>query len=525
MLKDSKWGQLFIQVITVLFMAIITVLTCMSFFEHCIADIDTYGQPRFIEPHRPIIYIGMAIMGVIILLCICHFIFSMLSKSNNSWKTVRKFLNVCTVIMSAASIFWIFFNDATPKYDQETLFNEARVIAGYVKAEYNISYYELMPRNKGLTLVMAFMLRLLGDSMVSFRILNVIGAVVLLVFVSLTTKRLWKNQAVTILTILLLSLYYPIIIYTCYLYGTLLSAAFGALGVYAIVYFCENRKIRYFLTALFSFPFAIQMHQSAAIVMIAAIFYMIMHVTKETIGKTLICILVFVGTVLAFNKLADFGYEKITGVKLGEGVPTLAYIYMGLSAVDGAGGPGSQDGSFVQIFYDNDCDVEATNRDAMNRIAKIISEYFTGERDFKFFIDKVKFQWLDPTFGSRRIIEANYVDKGEPPNSEAYLRVRNSQWRNVGFKFSVVGLIIVYSLNLFAALYQIIKKEQDGLHFFIQILLIGGFVFQLFWESISRYCFSYFIWLIPGAAYGAVLLWENLCYYKEKGRCIYGKSD
>ena len=347
-----------------------------------------------------------------------------------------------------------------------------------------------MPRNKGLTLAMAFMLRLLGDSMVSFRILNVVGAVLLLVSVSLTTKKIWKDQAVTILTSLLLTIYYPIVIYTCYLYGTLLSAAFGALGVYAIVCFCDNRKVKYLLIALFSFPFAIQMHQSAAIVMIAAMFYMIMHITKETIGKTLVCFLMFIVMLLSFNKMADWGYEKITGAELGEGVPTLAYVYMGLSAVDGSGGPGSQDGSFVQIFYDNNCDVEATNRDAMNRIVKIISEHFTGERDFKFFVDKVKFQWLDPTFGSRRIIEANYVENGEPPNSEAYLRVRNSQWRNVGFKISVVGLIIVYGLNLFVALYQLIKKEQNGLHFFIQILLIGGFVFQLLWESISRYCFS-----------------------------------
>ena len=346
--------------------------------------------------------------------------------------------------------------------------------------------------------------------MISFRILNVLGAVVLLVSVSMTTKKLWRDETVTIMTILLLSVYYPIVVYTCYLYGTLLSAAFGALGVYGVVSFCQKHKIRYFLIALFSFPFAIQMHQSAAIVMIAAMCYMVMHMTKENVGKTLVCFLMLAVMVLASNKMADFGYEKISGAKLGEGIPTLAYVYMGLSAVDGAGGPGSQDGSFVQIFYDNNNDVEATNKDAMNRIGKIISEYFTGERELKFFVDKVKFQWLDPTFGSRRIIEANYVENGEPPNSEAYLRLRNSQWRNVGFKFAIVGLIMVYGLNLFAAIYQLIKKEQDGLHFFIQILLLGGFVFQLIWESISRYCFSYFIWLIPGAAYGMVQLYKIL---------------
>lgn len=508
MVQDSKFGKFFKSIITVLFAVIIAILTYMSFFEHCIADIYSFEQPRYIDSHQPVLYIGMACVGIALSLGIVHFINRILLKSKDGWKIVQKVLIACSGFVCLASIFWIFFNDATPKYDQESLFHEARIIAGYIKAEYNTEYYELMPRNKGLTLIMAFMLRLLGDSMISFRILNVIGAVVLLVAISLTVRKKWKSQLVTIVVSLSLAIYYPIIIYTCYLYGTLLSVAFGALGVYAIITFCENKKWRYFLIALFSFPFAIQMHQSAAIVMIAAMFYMVIRIDKENVVKTVVCFLMLIGMIAASNKMADWGYETITGAELGDGVPTLAYFYMGLSAVDGVGGPGSQDGSFIEIFMENNRDVKATNKDALNRITKIFSEFISGERSLKFFVDKVKFQWLDPTFGSRRIIEANYTENGEPPNSEAYLRVRGSSWRNVGFKFSVVGLIIAYSLNLFAAVYHLIKKEQDELHFFIRILLIGGFVFQLFWESISRYCFAYFIWLIPGMAYGLVLLYD-----------------
>ena len=356
---------------------------------------------------------------------------------------------------------------------------------------------------------MALMLKIFGDSMISFRILNVVGAVILLLSVSLSAKRIWKNESTTIVTVLFLTVYYPIIIYTCYLYGTLLSAAFSALGVYATIRFCEDKKLRYFMVALFSFPMGVQMHQSAAIVMIAAMFYMLIHISKKTICKTIICLIMMTGMVFASNKVGDIiYYDMLAGIEPRDAVPTLAYIYMGLSAVDGVGGPGSQDGSNWAIYEENNLDVKANNKDALNRIAKIFSEYFSGERSLKFFVDKVKFQWLDPTFGSRRILETNYPENGEPPNSEAYLQVRNSSWRNVGFKIAVVGLMIAYGLNLFAVVYQLIKKKQDSLHFFIQILLIGGFVFQLFWESISRYCFSYFIWLIPGAAYGLVLLYQ-----------------
>ena len=512
MIKENKWGQLFMGAITVMFMVITAVLTYMSIFEHCEADIFSFLQERHVVTHRPIIYGGMAIVGTVLLLMMCHFLSGIISKNKGNGKNIQKIILVsCSVIVCLASLFWIFFNDTLPKYDQKVLYDEARIIAGYVEGEHSSQYFEFYPRNKGTLLVMALMFKILGDSMISFRVLNVVGAVILLLSVSLSVKKIWKNEGTTIVTALFMTIYYPIIIYTCYLYGTLLSAAFSALGVYATIRFCEDKKLRYFLVALFSFPMGVQMHQSAAIVMIAAMFYILIHMSKKTIGKTVICLVMMVLMVFASNKAGDIiYYDMIVGVEPKDAVPTLAYIYMGLSAVDGVGGPGSQDGSNWAIYEENNLDVKATNRDAINRLKIIFKEYVSGERSLKFFVDKVKFQWLDPTFSSRRIIETNYPENGEPPNSEAYLKVRNSKLRDVGFKFAVVGMMITYGLNLFAAVYQLLKKEQDTLHFFIQILLVGGFVFQLFWESISRYCFSYFIWLIPGAAYGLVLLYKVL---------------
>ena len=519
MVQDSKWGKIFISLITIFFTVIIAILTYMSFFEHCEADIFSYLQERYIVQHRPTLYVGLALIGIMFLLMFCHGITKLVSKSKDIWKLVQWILIICAGIVCAASLFWILFNDTVPKYDQKDLFREARVIAGYLDKENDVEYFVQYPRNIGTLLVMTLMLKIFGDSMISFRILNVVGAVILLITVSLSTKKIWKDEIATIVATLFVTVYYPIIIYTCYLYGTLLSTSFSAWGVYGIIRFCENKKLRHFILAVSGFTLGVQMHQSAAIVMIAAMFYLLIHTSKETICRTIICLIMMVGAIFASNKIGDIiYYDFIAEVEPGDAVPTLAYIYMGIASVDGVGGPGSQDGSNWEIFEENNCDAKATNKDAWNRIVKILSEYLSGERSLNFFIDKVKFQWLDPTFGSRRIIETNYPELGEPPNSEAYLRVRYSSWRNVGFKFTIVGLIMVYGLNLFAAIYQIIKKEQDGLHFFIQILLIGGFVFQLFWESISRYCFSYFIWLIPGAGYGIVLLYRLVMNIINKGK-------
>ena len=46
MVKDNKWGKFFVYVISVMFTVIMVMLTFMSFFEHCEADIYSFLQER-----------------------------------------------------------------------------------------------------------------------------------------------------------------------------------------------------------------------------------------------------------------------------------------------------------------------------------------------------------------------------------------------------------------------------------------------------------------------------------------------
>ena len=341
MIQDNKWGKIFISIITFLFAVIMAVLTYMSFFEHCVAEIFSYLQERSIAQHRPLFYIAMAVVVTIMILVLCYTITNVLLRNKDTWKIVKTIVLICSGIVCIAGIFWIVFNDAVPKSDQKIVFHEARVIAGYVNEGYNYEYFERYPRNKGTLLIMALMLKIFGDSMISFRALNVVGAVILLLSISLATREIWKDEVTTIITAMLLAIYYPIVIYTCYMYGTLLSTAFSALGVYAIICFCRSKRLKHIIIALFAFPLGVQMHQSAAIVMIAAMFYLLIHMSKKTICKTLIYLFLLVGMVFASNKISDIiYYDFIAEIEPQEAVPALAYIYMGVSAIDGADGPG-----------------------------------------------------------------------------------------------------------------------------------------------------------------------------------------
>ena len=508
-MQKSRISNILASCISVIFGVIVLILTILSIKSHCKVDIYSVGNLRQLETHRPIIYIGLAIVEFLILFIVYFTVSIILNRSKNSRKIVY-IISLCIIgVVVAVCLFWICFNDTMPKLDQEMLFHEARKLAGYDHEPYNVSYFELYPRNKGLVLTMAFMLKIFGDTQISFRILNVMGAVVLIFSAEMIVKKVWMKENLTLLVTVLLAFFYPIIVYTSYLYGTLLAAAFSALGMYQAIRYYDKGSKKHVIISVIAFAFAIQMHQSAAIVVIATICSTIFFLHKGNWKRFFEYIILIVLSLALVNGISGRVYEKKTGYETTENaVPTLAYINMGISAEKGEEGPGSQDGSAYAIYKENEFDSHLTNQDALERIYKITREYMTGKRSLSFFVEKTKYQWLDPTFGARKTIDTNESNSSGLKNSDQFIQFYNSSYRDLIFKLAVGNMIMVYMLNLFVMCVQLIKRKYDGLIFFIQILLIGGFIFQLFWESMSRYCFAYFLWLIPGAAYGINIMYD-----------------
>ncbi len=510
MLKENRIIIVFMRLVSLAFVVIIASLTGLSLVYHCKVDIYTYDLPRTIERHSPVLYMFLAIGFIVVLLLIGYFVKASASKPEKKWSAANWIIIVCLSLTAAGSIFWILINDGFPKSDQAIIFNEARKIAGFSEEAFNTDYFGLYPRNRGLVLLIAGLLRIFGDTQLVFRWVNVAGAVVLLVSICVVTKKAWNNAWITATTSILLTVYYPIVVYTSYLYGTLLSAAFASCGIYAALWFCERKSIYAAVGSAISFTAGLWMHQSAAIAMIAAFIYVLFHMSKQTVVKTLLYILLHLIAMVSVDSAINSAYETITGPASADVVPVSLYFYMGITSENELGGPGSQDASMFDMYAKNNYDNDAANKEAVARLKDVIGEYLTGKRSLSFFVEKTKHQWLDPTFTGRRVMRLNETENGEPVNSEGYTALYNSWIREIAFKLCIVCMIAIYGLNLFAGCMNIKKIQSVNLLFLIQILLLGGFVFQLVWESIARYCFTYFIWLIPQAAFGVSILYERV---------------
>lgn len=492
--------------VSAVFLLFTGALLCMAIGLHCQTDIYDYQHTKSIVRHMPFLYCALAVFAV----CGAALAYALLKRfireEGAFEKISRGVFWFCGSALLLAGIFWILFYDSGPINDQRDIWLEARRIAGVVKEPFDTGYFAYYPRNRGMVLLMAGLIRVFGDHLYAFRIANVAAAALLYVCLCRGTALLYKNPLVNAISSILFLFFYPVIVYTAYLYGTLLSAAFVSLGLCGVILFRETGRLRYGFLPAIAFSIAMISHQSAAVGLMAAILYLFMSGGKKDVLKNLLVAVIAVITLIIAMKIVDGTYERITGADPdSSSVPLSCTIYMGLTATEGNAGPGSQDGANARIFEENRRDGKAANRDAMQRIGIVLKEYAVGKRDLGFFLEKTQFQWLDPTFGARWTIRMNDPNMGYPANSEAFTAFYDSNIRNIFFKLLIVFMLLVYFGAVVSGIKTLRVGGGAGPWTLVQLFVSGGFAFQMIWESFSRYCFSYFLWLIPGAAYGIYL--------------------
>lgn len=525
--------RIFKKIINFFFLVIALSLFVISLCVHSEVNIYSYSLDRIIEHHRIPVYLILILLAVVMILLFYTLLNRIMLKIKNPKMTETVMVVVCALIIFAAGVFWIHFNDSIPKNDQANLYAEARKLAGYLQEPYENIYMTHFKRQRGFTLLMAAALRMFGDTQLSVRYLNVIGVVALFIGICKTMDNIVREKSYNLFLIIILTLFYPLVIYTAFLYGTLLSLSFSVWGLYAVVKFCEAEKKRYAVLAVISFSLGVLMHQSAAVATIAGIIYLLVHINMRNALKNCLTVATIIFVIFLSMQLTNIIYEKLTGASAGDSIPGTVTIYMGLNLETEGGGPGTG-GSFTDIFFENNADAAATNRDAISRIKVILLEYMTGKRSLSFFIRKTEYQWMDPTMGARKTIILNDVNIGDPPNSAYFMRFYDSDIRDIIFKVSDIFMILIYGFASVAGIFTFFRKndiiDNSSVHFLIQLFFIGGFVFQLMWESLSRYCFPYFMWLIPEAIYGVHRLYQLACKvrkgyeYGEKGHPISGNS-
>ena len=290
----------------------------------------------------------------------------------------------------------------------------------------------------------------------------------------------------------------PMLFYTTYNYGTLLSLAFMSVAIYVEILFLKRGKNLYILPAILFSSIGIVIKTNSLILLIAMLLYLVFALIRKN-GKVFSTLVLGAALVISYfllQKSVSLIMESITKVPQPAGMPKLCWIAMGLTSETG------YSGLSVQLFAENNFDIESTKAAASQSILNTLALYRHHPGSFLHWLGrKIAFQWSSPDFNGLNL-----------NTNRGWYALLSSFWYSVFYgKVSVILRHISNQLQSILYLGALIYLFLDHAHrkfksnwhrYFLLVVLIGGFLFHIFWEGGAQYTMPYFLMLISYAVMG-----------------------
>ena len=400
---------------------------------------------------------------------------------------------------SAFGLWWIIVDEFPIAGDARAVSDMARAIAYSTDMSDFVDYFDTYANQRGIVLLEALFYKAFHDkAYIVLRLLNLAMILATIYTFSLIAYDIWNDEKIMLMTRILLSMFLPFTLFTNLVYGTIPSIFLLVLGFKLALNLCKNGHIINTVLTTLCFTLAMFIYQGAMIAVLATIIYILFIGTQKPSFNIVLTAVLLVLSMVFTGKIANGLFNTITGLDLGKGMPAIAWIYMGLSAGDGANGAGSYNNIHAIAYENNNYDSAQTSSYCAKEIINVLSEYLTGKRPLFFFYEKTRCQWTNSLFDSTQITQF--------PSYEKF--VLTDKYRNLLMGKEMLALILfsdlfqmlIYLLAFLWLLRSIITKKYSSGAFLLIIFFIGGFLFQLMWEQKARYCMPYFMALIPLAA-------------------------
>ena len=435
----------------------------------------------------------------------------------NDQRKANWLIAVAAVLELVLALWWVFSQRIYPANDQATVWQMAEALAtgdfsAYEAGSYGWTYFQTCPYQGAMALFMEPFIRLFGSGALrAWSLFGAFSAPACLLALCCIVQEWGVNPRTQVLCSVLCLLFVPIPMYASFVYGTLPAPAMVLWGGYGVLRFLRGKKPGWLVLPFILFPLAVLAYQSALIfiiaVCIAAAFSGFGRGGKRLLGGFVLAALL-IAVPIAVEKIGQTVFFARAPIPYSTGMPASATALMGIHSGTYYG-PGGFDGSSWDLFWDNDADTAATSAAATKGIREYIATYLHNPKEVKFFLQKTAWQWLDPWFEALTM------------NGPAITVVGDASWLATalggGVLFAPVQAVLRALLTfvyLFAGCGALALRRKTSGAVWVQLLSIaffGGFLFQLVWETKSRYCFPFFVFLLPMAAVGftAVLQWAG----------------
>lgn len=456
------------------------------------------------------------ILHLILLLCFIVVIYTFMYVWKMAKIKLRNHGNVVTGLLIALGIIEIvtvFSTKIYPTSDPLKLqFIAEQMLQGNFQAFEKGEYMYRYPFQSGYLLLIYYVIRSFGDNgYLIMQLINVAADIIICYSTYKITELIWEKASVGILIAEIIFL--PLRFNVLYVYGNMLGYSAAILAVYLELKYFKEKKNIYGLLSAVSITFGIIWKSNALIFLCGMILFALYQmICKRESVRGILFIGITICIYLLGNKMISYKMAAMTGEPLSKGMPKTAWVVMGLT--DSEIAPGFYDGTSVELYEENDCDYVRTNRAAV----EIIKEYMKGfindwESGLDFFGRKTASQWNEPTFQAL---------VGKNPSAESGEWFYKLTHDKGSYIFMDIMNIFQTWVYFGCCLHVLIRWKKCSIEeLLLPVIIIGGFVFQLFWESKSQYIMIYFFLMVPYAAYGYYLTagWmEKVCVALKERR-------
>ena len=410
------------------------------------------------------------------------------------------------------------YNPYPPNYDQRIVWDMAGYLAGYndnITYSYIPNYWIKYPQQKTISVILSFFIRLTRNgSPYYFRLFNALAIALYVSGCFILTRKVLKNNAAALLAAVMTALFLPLYFYVNYVYSTVITMTAVLWGFVCFIVSQDKEDVLHSIllpiAGSFLLFFSNLFYKATLIATVATVLYLLFCAAEKrfSLPKKRMAGMVLAASIIVLlpapvKAYADHVFETRIEVEPNDGFPMTGWILMGIQSEYGVNGPGSYDSSTDFIFADHDYNTAETAADINQQIKETLREYLLGKRSLTFFRDKTIIQWCDPWFSSATMtfFPAEIEESDQTFLYDFLISDGILTQEEILFSYFIPFVSLSVAIAAFLLFHD---RKKAGLALTLPAMyFIGGFIFQFFWESKSRYCLPYFLILIPFAAFGA----------------------
>lgn len=503
------------KVVFCFFSVMILFLCIISVYGSCYVNNDEYTY--FLSDHA-----FVNIVATLVVILLVTFI-----RKKIDFEKYKKIFQIVWIVLLVICFFSLLgislYISMEPRADQKFVLETAlSMINGDYSAFDKGGYMDVYPNQVGIVYFFYWMLRVFPFGYKTICVLNALSVIFIVCGMKKIQNVLFESVTVNVGGIATM-LFLPLAFYVTFIYGNLIGMALSTWGIYFTIQFWKQHSVKTGFVAAFLSVLAVVIKENFLIAFIGIAIYMILAVLKKTNKKSIVLVLCSVLMLVGATNIVKWHTECIVGKSISDGVPTTAWVAMGMQ--EGYMAYGWHNQYNENVYRENDCDSDKTNRVVKAEINDRVHSFISNPAYFaKFFYQKTISQWNNPTF------EGFWINDRIKRANDGIKVKKLPNWLNgltmePGNKFLTEYMNLYQTIILVGASICIICKRKENTigHFIPAIIFVGGFVFHIIWEAKCQYVMPYFVLLIPYAISGYDVLTKKLCDIKmEQGiiQCV-----